>query len=145
MRKRRSVQVFWIERLCPHFQQQGIAVFIFLQGKERCQQQNHGDQIVSLLRLPFCGGVSLILLDINLPDGSGLELLRESAPMAFKRSAVRSRLSPPSPEIVRFQGFFFASTPCLPLLAFLMEMPKAHPVKRHSLMRRMMNNIHFDE
>ena len=24
-----------------------------------------------------CGGVSLILLDINLPDGSGLELLRE--------------------------------------------------------------------
>ena len=31
--------------------------------------------------------------------------------MAFKRSAVRSRLSPPSPEIVRFHGFFFASTP----------------------------------
>ena len=25
----------------------------------------------------LCGGVSLILLDINLPDGSGLELLRE--------------------------------------------------------------------
>ena len=27
--------------------------------------------------------------------------------MAFKRSAVRSRLSPPSPEIVRFQDFFY--------------------------------------
>ena len=27
--------------------------------------------------------------------------------MAFKRSAVRSRLSPPSPEIVRFRDFFF--------------------------------------
>ena len=25
----------------------------------------------------LCGSVSLILLDINLPDGSGLELLRE--------------------------------------------------------------------
>ena len=25
----------------------------------------------------LCGGVSLILLDINLPDGNGLELLRE--------------------------------------------------------------------
>ena len=25
----------------------------------------------------LCSGVSLILLDINLPDGSGLELLRE--------------------------------------------------------------------
>lgn len=24
----------------------------------------------------------------------------------------------------------------------LMEMPKAHPVKRHSLMRKTMNNIH---
>jgi hypothetical protein len=27
--------------------------------------------------------------------------------MAFKRSAVRSRLSPPSPEILRFQDFFY--------------------------------------
>ena len=38
--------------------------------------------------------------------------------MAFKRSAVRSRLSPPSPEIVRFQGFFFASTQSPPLIPF---------------------------
>lgn len=70
MRKRRSVQVFWIERLCSHFQQQGMAVFIFLQG-----------------------------------IGAGFRTAWES----------------------------------------LMVMPKAHPVKRHSLMRKTMNNIHLDE
>ena len=37
--------------------------------------------------------------------------------MAFKRSAVRSRLSPPSPEIVRFQDFFSLLQRCVsPLL-----------------------------
>ena len=40
-------------------------------------------QLVSCLDLKtarlqlLCGGISLVLLDINLPDGSGLELLRE--------------------------------------------------------------------
>ncbi len=34
--------------------------------------------------------------------------------MAFKRSAVRSRLSPPKrPEIVRFQAFFFSVSQCM--------------------------------
>ena len=35
--------------------------------------------------------------------------------MAFKRSAVRSRLSPPKrPEIARFQVFFFSVCQCMP-------------------------------
>lgn len=40
-------------------------------------------QLVSCLDLKtarfqlLCGGISLVLLDINLPDGNGLELLRE--------------------------------------------------------------------
>ncbi|WP_419542834.1 response regulator, partial [Negativibacillus massiliensis] len=40
-------------------------------------------QVISCLNLKtareqlLCGSVSLVLLDINLPDGSGLELLRE--------------------------------------------------------------------
>ena len=45
--------------------------------------------------------------------------------MAFKRSAVRSRLSPPSPEIVRFQDFFF--------LCAIVKRSQSDPLARSAL------------
>ena len=45
--------------------------------------------------------------------------------MAFKRSAVRSRLSPPgSPEIVRFQDFLFSFAWDLPRFTVFFEPPE---------------------
>lgn len=52
---------------------QGLCQALKGEGRQLIACQDLGTARAQLL----CGGVSLLLLDVNLPDGSGLQLLRE--------------------------------------------------------------------